>query len=95
MIAESCLIQDDTEIPEPIPTQDDTKTGGTGSEKVYTPQISPIIRFVTIKKEPEMVSDSRLVEQVKKSLHEIVAETRRWREIIYSEYKQYRLNTSQ
>lgn len=60
------------------------------SRKVYTPEISPILRFIDNKKEPETTSDSHLVELIRENLHIIQAEARRWREIINPKYQKYK-----
>ena len=50
-------------------------------------------KFLQSKNHP-LLGDFLMVEPVRRNLHSIVKETRRWRQILYPEYEKFRLNTS-
>lgn len=60
--------------------------------KVYTPEISPIIRLLSNKKGSEIASESLLVEQIQKNLHPILENVAYWRDILTPEYNRWSLN---
>jgi hypothetical protein len=62
------------------------------SNKVYTPEISPLYRLATNKKDAEASDLARLVQQVGKSLHQIRDEIARWRVILDVPYQDYLLS---
>lgn len=59
------------------------------NKNVYTPEISPLIRLATSKKDTEVSSKARLVQQVEKSFHSIRDEYYRWRSLLNVEYREY------
>lgn len=57
--------------------------------KVYTPEISYLIRLAAKKKDTEVSIESHLVQQVLKSYHQIRDELIRWRQILEVPYQEY------
>ncbi|MBI2798320.1 hypothetical protein HYX70_03440 [Candidatus Saccharibacteria bacterium] len=62
--------------------------------KVYTQQISPLIRLASTKKDPENDSESPMVERIRNNLHLILENAAYWREILTPEYNRWKLNGS-
>jgi DNA invertase Pin-like site-specific DNA recombinase len=60
--------------------------------KVYTPEISPLIRLAATKKDAETSINVQMVQQVGKSLHLIRDEVIRWRKVLKNPYQENLLN---
>lgn len=61
-------------------------------KKVYTPEISPLIRLAAKKKDTVVSEKSHMVQHLEKSFHEISGEIGRWRDILAVPYQEYLLS---